>query len=113
MNMRHVFPVMIRGAFAVLVFLVATSGGTMACESGHWIDHVSDDGSVVVLEDGSVWLVDRVDQIDSALWLPTDGVVACAGRLIDTDDGTAEQARRISDGQWSGFGKFSASWVTA
>jgi hypothetical protein len=71
------------------------SNAATACESGHWVDHVTDDGSVVILEDGSVWLIDPVDQVDTGLWLPTDEVVACPGRLIDTDDRTTAQARRV------------------
>jgi hypothetical protein len=42
-----------------------------------------------------VWLIDPGDQVDTGLWLPTDEVVACLGRLIDTDDRTAAQARRV------------------
>jgi hypothetical protein len=40
------------------------------CEEGHWIDEVLSDGSVIVLEDGARWLVDQVDRVDTALWLP-------------------------------------------
>jgi hypothetical protein len=68
---------------------------TGACESGHWVSEVTGDGSIVILEDGSRWLVDAVDRVDSALWLPTDSVVACNGMLIDPDDGSKVAARLI------------------
>lgn len=66
-----------------------------ACESGHWVDSVLRDGEIVKLEDGSVWKVDDADTVDSSLWLSTDDVVVCDGKLIDTDDGTTVAARRL------------------
>lgn len=55
------------------------------CESGHWIESVSDDGEIIKLEDGSIWRIDDTDTIDSALWLPTEDVLVCPGQLINTD----------------------------
>jgi len=52
-----------------------------SCESGHWVESVSDDGQIVKLEDGSIWEVDVVDAIDSALWLPITDIVACDDKL--------------------------------
>jgi len=65
------------------------------CESGHWIDKVMSDGELVKLEDGSVWQVDAGDEIDSALWLPTSDIIACDGKLINTDDNETVGAVRI------------------
>lgn len=68
---------------------------TSSCESGHWIDSVSDDGSIVKLEDGAIWEVDSYDAIDSALWLPTSDIVVCEGKLINTDDNETVEATQI------------------
>lgn len=65
------------------------------CESSHWVESVSNDGQVVKLEDGSIWEVDDVDAIDSALWLPTTDIVACDGKLINTEDNETVSATRI------------------
>jgi hypothetical protein len=65
------------------------------CESGHWVESVSDDGQIIKLEDGSVWEVDAVDAIDSALWLPTTDIVACDDKLIDTEDNETVSARHL------------------
>lgn len=65
------------------------------CESGHWVESVSDDGQIVKLEDGSIWEVDSVDAIDSALWLPTTDIVACDDKLINTDDNETVSATCI------------------
>lgn len=65
------------------------------CESGHWIDSVSDDGQIIKLEDGSVWEVDPVDAIYSMLWLPTTEIVICDGKLINTDDNESVSAQQI------------------
>ena len=66
-----------------------------ACEDGHWIDSVSDDGRIVILDDGSVWEVDSLDRIDSSLWLPMSEIVACDDKLINTDDDEVVDATRI------------------
>ncbi len=66
-----------------------------SCESGHWVDSVSDDGQIVKLEDGSVWKVDTVDTVDSSLWLPVTDIVACGNRLINTEDNETVGATRI------------------
>jgi hypothetical protein len=65
------------------------------CEAGHWIDSVLADGRIIKLEDGSIWEVDAVDTVDSALWLPVTDIVACSDKLINTDDNEAVSARRI------------------
>jgi hypothetical protein len=74
--------------------VIAPSRGS-ACESGHWVDSVLRDGEIVKLEDGSVWKIDDADAVDSSLWLSTDDVIVCDGKLIDTDDGTTVAARRL------------------
>ena len=65
------------------------------CESGHWIESVMDDGNLVKLEDGSIWKIDPVDTVDSSLWLATSDIVACDGKLINTDDNEVVSAKRI------------------
>jgi hypothetical protein len=67
------------------------------CDDGHWVNSVSSDGQIVVLEDGSIWEVDSLDRIDSSLWLPTEDIVACDDKLINVDSGDAVEARRIRD----------------
>lgn len=65
------------------------------CETGHWVQSVSDDGSIVKLEDGSVWRVSDVDTVDTAVWLPTEDVITCDGKLVNTDSGDSVQASRL------------------
>ena len=66
---------------------------------GHWVQSKTDDGSIVILEDRSVWQIDPLDQIDTALWLPMTEitVVEINGGylLINTDDGEKAHARLI------------------
>ena len=71
---------------------VASSRG---CESGHWVDSVSDDGDIVKLEDGSVWEIAAVDTVDSMLWLPTTDIIACDDKLINTEDNETVEATRL------------------
>jgi hypothetical protein len=65
------------------------------CESGHWVESVTDDGDIVKLEDGSVWEIGGGDQVDTALWLPTTEIVACPDKLINTDDKETAEATRL------------------
>ena len=80
---------------AIAIACVLASGSAAACEDGHWIDSVTSDGRIVILEDGSVWEVDSIDRIDSMLWLPTSDIVACDDKLINTDDDEVVDAVRI------------------
>lgn len=69
---------------------------TSSCEGGHWIRSKSDDGAVVILEDGSVWEISSIDRIYTILWLPITDIVACPDKLINTDDGEVVEARRLN-----------------
>lgn len=73
-----------------------------ACEDGHWIESASDDGEIIVLEDGSVWEVDSIDTVTSSLWLPLSSILICDGRLINTDDDEMVSAEQTADGSSSG-----------
>lgn len=68
------------------------SGG---CETGHWVDSVMSDGEIVKLEDGSVWQIDGGDTVDSSLWLETEDVTVCDGKLINTDDNSSVGAHQL------------------
>jgi hypothetical protein len=74
---------------------VSRRSGSSRCESGHWVESVSDDGEIVKSEDGSIWEVDATDTVDSTLWLPTTEIVVCDGRLINTDDNEKVSATRL------------------
>lgn len=80
---------------AAVPILLATGIARADCEDGHWVQSVSSDGAIVILEDGSVWEIDPQDRVDTALWLPTTNIVACDDKLIDTDDNEIAEAKRI------------------
>ena len=74
----------------------ANSGGAVSsCRDGEWITWKNDDGSLVTLSDGSTWEISPYDVIDSSLWLNTDSIVVCPGKLINIDDRTSVDARQI------------------
>jgi hypothetical protein len=68
---------------------------TTSCENGLSIESVTSDGAIIKLDDGSVWEVDDLDTVDSALWLETTEITACADKLINTDDNETVRAHRI------------------
>lgn len=71
---------------------------------GHWIQNNSG-GRIISLEDGSVWEVSAIDQVDSMLWLPVTNINvvdnASGGSypylLVNTDDGEKVEARLVSN----------------
>ena len=65
------------------------------CDSGHWIDSVSGDGTIIKLEDGSIWEVDSVDAIISTLWLPVTEVLVCDNKIINTDDNESVSVKQL------------------
>jgi len=69
--------------------------GSSGCETDHWIDSVSSDGSIIKLEDGSIWQVSAIDRITSMLWLPVSDIVACDDKLINTDDNESVEVTRL------------------
>jgi hypothetical protein len=66
---------------------------------GHWIKSKSDDGTIITLEDGSVWQVDPLDRIDTSLWLPITDITVVESDdgylLINTDDGEKAHAELL------------------
>ena len=44
-------------------------------DDGQLVASVSDDGKVVVLEDGSVWVIDDMDMVVSVTWPESNDVV--------------------------------------
>jgi hypothetical protein len=77
------------------VVLVASITTADACDTGHWVQSVSSSGSVIELEDGSVWLVNPINQIDTMLWLPTAEIAVCGGTLVNTEEHEKAGATRV------------------
>lgn len=87
---------LLKPIITITLLLLLNCGTVYAyCESGHWLQSKTSDGSVLILEDGSIWKVSSIDTIDSQLWLPIDNIIICEGKLINTDDNTSIEATRI------------------
>jgi len=72
--------------------------------SGHWIQENIDSGSMIVLEDGSIWEIDPLDKIEAMLWLPISNITIVTSDngspgydylLINTDDGEKAHAKYL------------------
>lgn len=68
---------------------------------GHWIQSNSN-GKIITLEDGSLWQIDIIDQLDTVLWLPVStitvmrddhGVGDFTYVLVNKDDGKKAHAK--------------------
>ena len=68
------------------------------CVSGLSIESVEGDGKVIKLDDGSLWEVDDVDTVDTGLWLATEDVVLCDGKIINTDEKESADVTPIRKG---------------
>ena len=84
--MKTLFIILVISLCSKLVF---------ACETGHWIKSKSSDGSVVVLEDNTVWEIDSIDTIDSAIWIETEEIIVCDYELINSDTGDKVGATQL------------------
>jgi len=71
---------------------------------GHWIKQNIDGGSFIVLEDRSLWQIDRFDKIYARLWLAITSITVTESNrgslgydylLINTDDGETAHAKYI------------------
>lgn len=76
-------------------FICVFASPVLACESGHWVKSKSMDGKIVVLENGTVWQINPINTIDSALWLPTENIIICNGMLINSDTGDKVGAKLL------------------
>lgn len=73
---------------------------------GHWIKKNIDRGTFIVLEDGSLWEINRLDKIDAMLWLPISDITVMESSsgssgydylLINTDDGEKAHAKYLGN----------------
>lgn len=78
-----------------LMVLLSYSTIVIGCEEGQLIIEKVSDGSIVTLEDGSVWEVNRIDRSYIISWPPETEVIACGATLTKIDDGEAVEAMRI------------------
>jgi len=83
-------------ASPVTPYSITRHSANVACESGHWIESIGGDGKIIKLEDGSMWEVDDVDTVDTAIWLPISNVVVCDTKMINIDDNESAEVTRIT-----------------
>lgn len=74
--------------------------------SGHWIKSNIERGQIIVLEDGSMWEVDRRDRTNSMLWLSTESVAVVEGKnggpgydylLVNSDSKDSAHAKYLGN----------------
>lgn len=81
--------------FIAAALFVASCNLAQACDADLTIATVSSDGTIVKLDDGSIWEVDASDAGTSSSWTSSDEIVACDDKLINTDDDEEVAATRI------------------
>ena len=70
-------------------------GSESSCTKEHWIKSKSNDGAIIILEDESVWEVNIVDRIHSILWIPTENVIVCNGKMVNLNNGNKINVIRL------------------
>jgi hypothetical protein len=82
----------------------APLGSYGAVGGGHWIKSKGNNGALIVLEDGSMWEIQSLDRIDTALWLPITNITVVEASspvgeyrytLINKDDGEKALAKYL------------------
>jgi hypothetical protein len=70
--------------------------------TGHWISKVIEQGTYILLEDGSLWEIAVLDRIDTMLWLVVDNVTVVESshtmfpyKLINTTQGKTAEAKYV------------------
>jgi len=72
--------------------------------SGHWIAANDSHGAIITLEDGSMWQINPVDQVDTWLWLPVTNITVVQAKssvgdyrhvLINSDDNEKALAKYL------------------
>jgi hypothetical protein len=68
-------------------FLIAIGCAALAhiAQADNWIKFKADDGSIIILDDGTVWKIDQLDRFNSAFWMRLDNIVVDDGALINID----------------------------
>ena len=79
----------------ILIVLLSYSAIAIGCDEAHMIKEKTSDGSIVTLEDGSVWEINRIDRAYIVSWPPETVIIACEGILTKVDDGEVVEAMRI------------------
>ena len=79
----------------ILIVLLCYSAIAIGCDEAHMIKEETSDGSMVTLEDGSVWEINRIDRSYVVSWPPETVIIACEGTLTKVDDGEVVEAMRI------------------
>lgn len=78
---------------------VVPSGNYAGVGSGHWIREKIDGGSLIRLEDSSLWGIASWDRINTRLWLATEDIVVVEGvggyQLVNTDAKTSAEAKYL------------------
>lgn len=73
-----------------------------AVGDGHWVKDKIGCGEYILLEDGSLWEISRLDRIDTAQWLNTENIVviektsgSLPNKLINTDAKDVVEAKYV------------------
>jgi hypothetical protein len=77
---------------AAIVALLAVAPPTLACEDGLSIQEISSGGSIIILDDGSVW---EMTAGDASGWSDGDDVVVCGNEIINTSENEKLDAHRL------------------
>ena len=58
----------------VLCILPSVAIARDGIDYNHWISDKSENGTLILLEDGTVWVVTPVDRVKTSIWLAVDHI---------------------------------------
>lgn len=84
-----------RFLLSVSILVLFLGSRAQACEADLTISTIASDGTIIKLDDGSIWEVEAGDASTSSSWAVGEEIVACDDKLINTDDDEDVSATRI------------------
>jgi len=60
--------------FLMLCILPSVAIASDGIDYNHWISDKSENGTLILLEDGTVWVVTPTDQVKTSIWLVVDRI---------------------------------------
>ena len=74
----------------------ASGGAVVECTLDYSIIHVSNDGTVITLNNGTTWQVISEGRVITGIWLARDRVTICGRTMTNVKDGDEVRVTRLN-----------------
>ena len=78
----------------ICLTLITTITSAQACET-NTIEEVLGDGSIIKLQDGTIYQVNTSDESTASTWTSLTEVVVCDDKIINTEDNESVEVTQL------------------